>query len=208
MTEEEQFDWQACLTRVRQGGDEDAARSLVQWLHPKVARIVRSHLPRRTSEEDLTQTVLIKVFQHLDQYQGKVPLEHWVSRIAVNTCLKQIRSEKSRPELRWSDLGDAERLALDTAAEPEPGPDPAQKMGARELVDRLLENLKPAERMVITMLHLEGRSIREIHALTGWNASVIKVRAFRARQKLRKCLKQMNLEETACTRSMINCLAY
>ncbi len=208
MTEDEQFDWPACLARVRQGQDEDAARALVQWLHPKVARIVRSHLPRRTSEEDLTQTVLIKVFQHLDQYQGKVPLEHWVSRIAVNTCLKQIRSEKSRPELRWSDLGESERLALDSAAEPEPGPDPAAKMGARELVDRLLEILKPAERMVITLLHLEGRSIREIQDLTGWNASVIKVRAFRARQKLRKHLKQMNLEETACNRSMISCLAY
>ena len=81
-------------------------------------------------------------------------------------------------------------------------------MGARELVNRLLENLKPAERLVITLLHLEGRSVREIHTITGWNASVIKVRAFRARQKLRKALKQMNLEETACTRSMINCLAY
>src|SRR5260221_12886744 len=181
MTEEEQFDWQSCLARVRQGKDEDAARALVQWLHPKVSRIVRSHLPRRTSEEDLTQTVLIKVFQHLDQYQGKVPLEHWVSRIAVNTCLKQIRSEKARPEMRWSDWGDAERLALDSAAEPEPGPDPAQKMGSLELVVRLLDNLKPAERMCITLLHLEGRSIREIHELTGCDPSVIKVPAFRAR---------------------------
>lgn len=208
MTEQEQFDWQACLARVRDGREESAARSMVQWLHPKVARIVRSHLPRRTSEEDLTQTVLIKVFRHLDQYQGKVPLEHWVSRIAVNTCLKQIRAEKSRPELRWSDLGESERLALDSAAEPQPGPDPAEKMGARELVDRLLAGLKPAERLVVTLLHLEGRSVREIHDLTGWNASVIKVRAFRARQKLKKALKQMNLEETACNRSMIHCLAY
>ena len=207
MTEEESFDWQACLTRVRQGGDEDAARELVRWLHPKVSRIVRSHLPRRTSEEDLTQTVLIKVFQNLDQYQGKVPLEHWVSRIAVNTCLKQIRSEKSRPELRWSDLGESERLALDTAAEPERGPDPAEKLGATELVARLMRGLKPNERLVITLLHLEGRSVREIQDLTGWNIAVIKVRAFRARQKLRKLLKQLNLEENSCNRSMINCLA-
>lgn len=209
MTEDEtQFNWQACLARVRLDGDEDAARELVSWLHPKIVRIVRSHLPRRTSEEDLTQTVLIKVFQHLDQYQAKVPLEHWVSRIAVNTCLKQIRSEKSRPELRWSDLGDSERLALDSAAEPEPGQDPAEKLGSRELVARLLEGLNPAERLVVTLLHLEGRTIREINELTGWNAAVIKVRAFRARQKLRKFLKRLNLEENACTRSMINCLAY
>ena len=207
MTEEASFDWQACLTRVRQGGDEEAARELVRWLQPKVSRIVRSHLPRRTSEEDLTQAVLIKVFQHLDQYQGKVPLEHWVSRIAVNTCLKQIRSEKSRPELRWSDLGESERLALDSAAEPEPGPDPAEKLGATELVARLMQGLNPSERLVITLLHLEGRSVREIQDLTGWNIAVIKVRAFRARQKLRKLLRQLNLEENSCNRSMINCLA-
>ncbi|OAI42813.1 RNA polymerase subunit sigma-24 [Verrucomicrobia bacterium SCGC AG-212-E04] len=207
MTEEASFDWQACLTRVRQGGDEIAARELVRWLHPKVARIVRSHLPRRTSEEDLTQTVLIKVFQHLDQYQGKVPLEHWVARITVNTCLKQIRSEKARPEMRWSDLGEAERLALDSAAEPEPGPDPAEKLGATELVSRLMQGLNSSERLVITLLHLEGRSVREIQERTGWNVAVIKVRAFRARQKLRKLLRQLNLEENACNRTMISCLA-
>src|SRR5256884_2406021 len=80
--------------------DDEAARALVRKLYPLVAKIVRSHRPRRTAEEDLCQMIFIKVFQRLSQFSGKVPLEHWVSRIAVNTCLNQIQWEKIRTELR------------------------------------------------------------------------------------------------------------
>src|SRR6202166_5291714 len=84
--------------------DDEAARRLVRELYPLVAKLVRSHRPRRTAEEDLCQMIFIKVFQNLAQFSGKVPLEHWVSRIAVNTCLNQIESERIRPELRYADL--------------------------------------------------------------------------------------------------------
>src|SRR6202045_2998085 len=101
------FDMQACLERGRQR-DDDAARALFHHLYPLVIKVVRSHLPRRMSEEDLTQTVFMKVFANLDQYSAKAPLEHWVSRIAVNTCIKALRAEKVRPELRWADLSKEE----------------------------------------------------------------------------------------------------
>src|SRR5689334_13109434 len=94
-----------CVKRARRG-DEEAARLLIQHLYPLVIKLVRSHLPRRTSEEDLAQTVFMKMFANLGQYSGTVPLEHWVSRIAVNTCLNQLRVEKVRPELRYADLTD------------------------------------------------------------------------------------------------------
>ena len=106
------FDMQACLERVRQQDDE-AARQLFHHLYPLVIKVVRSHLPRRMSEEDLIQTVFMKVFANLGQYSGKAPLEHWVSRIAVNTCIKALRAEKVRPELRWADLGEEESEVLD-----------------------------------------------------------------------------------------------
>src|SRR5437870_1190445 len=76
--------------------DDEAARALVRQLYPLVAKVVRAHRPRRTAEEDLCQMIFIKVFQKLSQFSGKVPLEHWVSRIAVNTCLNQIESAKFR----------------------------------------------------------------------------------------------------------------
>src|SRR2546430_7740986 len=105
--------------------DDEAARMLVRQLYPLVAKVVRAHRPRRTAEEDLCQMIFIKVFQKLSQYSGKVPLEHWVSRIAVNTCLNQIESEKVRPELRNADLSVEEQAVIEnlTTSSEELGPD-------------------------------------------------------------------------------------
>ena len=101
------------LVKAALQNDDDAARELVQRLYPLVAKIVRGHRPRRTSEEDLCQMIFIKVFQKLSQFSGIVPLEHWVSRVAVNTCLNQIESEKVRPEVRHADLSIEEKAVVE-----------------------------------------------------------------------------------------------
>lgn len=179
------LDVSACVTRVR-NGDDEAARALLQHLYPLVISIVRGHLPRRTGEEDLAQTIFMKVFAKLDQFSGTVPLEHWVSRIAVNTCLNALQAEKIRPELRWADLSEDEEHVLQNLASTTHELDPDHGFAARELVDKLLERLAPADRLVLQLLHLEGRSVEEVRERTGWGASMIKVRAFRARRKLKK----------------------
>ncbi len=183
---EQVFDIAACLARVRRR-DEEAARLLLNHLYPLVIKLVRSHLPRRTSEEDLAQMVFIKVFAKLEQFSGTVPLEHWVSRIAVNTCLNQIQAEKIRPELRWADLSEEEEkvlASLPSTADNFQRPD--EHLASKDLVDTLLATLKPQDRLLINLINLEGRSIEEVKRLTGWNSSLIKVRAFRARHKLKK----------------------
>src|ERR671937_3013932 len=96
--------------------DDSAARELVRGLYPLVAKLVRAHRPRRTSEEDLTQMIFIKIFQKLSQFSGQVPLEHWVSRIAINTCLNQIAGERTRPELRRADLSEQEDAVVENLA--------------------------------------------------------------------------------------------
>jgi len=93
MPDDQSFDVVHCLDRVRQR-DQAAARELVEHLHPLVIRIVRSHLPRRVAEEDLVQDIFLKMFTRLEQYQGAVPFPHWVSRIAVTTCIDQLRAQK------------------------------------------------------------------------------------------------------------------
>lgn len=179
------FDEADCLGRVREH-DQLAARALVERLYPGVIRIVRAHLPRRDAEEDLAQEIFMKMFARLDQYHGDVPLEHWVSRIAVRTCYDRLRAQQRRPELRQADLSEAEAERLERSAVVSEDPDVADAIGARETVEQLLAKLCPSDRLLITLLELEERSIAEIRAITGWNASLIKVRAFRARQKLRK----------------------
>src|SRR5216683_1020822 len=165
--------------------DDEAARELVRKLYPLVAKIVRSHRPRRTAEEDLCQMIFIKVFQKLSQFSGKVPLEHWVSRIAVNTCLNQIESEKVRPELRHADLTVEEQAVIQNLAVSSDELAPDKRLASRQLVEHLLAALKPVERLAIDLLYLQGRSVDEIRKITGWSAALIKVRAYRARQKMK-----------------------
>jgi len=171
--------------------DEEAARELVRRLYPLVAKMVRSHRPRRTAEEDLCQMIFIKIFQKLSQFSGKVPLEHWVSRIAVNTCLSQIESERVRPELRHADLTEEEEAVVKNLAVSSEELAPDHQLASRQLVEHLLEFLKPVERLVIDLLYLQGRSVEEIHKITGLGVAAIKVRAFRARQKMKSQLTKL-----------------
>jgi len=175
--------------------DDEAARELVRQLYPLVAKLVRAHRPRRAAEEDLSQMIFIKVFQKLSQFSGKVPLEHWVSRIAVNTCLNQIASEKVRPELRQADLSEEEQAVVENLAATSEELAPDKRFASRQLVEHLLAALKPAERLVIDLFYLQGRSVAEIKKITGWSEPLVKVRAFRARQKMKEQLKRISPEE-------------
>jgi RNA polymerase sigma-70 factor (ECF subfamily) len=191
---DEPFDFAGCLERVR-ARDQAASRQLVEQLYPQVIRIVRSHLPRRVAEEDLAQEIFLKMFTRLDQYQGAVPFPHWVSRIAVTTCIDQLRAQKRRPEFRWADLPEEQADMLDNVMTDQRDTAPGAALAARELVDKLLAQLKPEDQMVVRMLDLEQKSLAEISAITGWNQTLIKVRAFRARRKLQKLFKDLQQQE-------------
>ena len=185
----------SALVKAALQHDDEAARALVRQLYPLVSKLVRAHRPRRTAEEDLSQMIFIKVFQKLSQFSGKVPLEHWVSRIAVNTCLNQIESEKIRPELRYADLSEEEQAVVENLATSSSELAPDQRFASRQLVEHLLAALKPVERLAIDLLHLQGRSVDEIRKITGWSAALIKVRAYRARQKMKGQLAKISAKE-------------
>ncbi|MFA5057830.1 MAG: sigma-70 family RNA polymerase sigma factor [Opitutaceae bacterium] len=191
---DETFDFAVCLERVRQR-DQRAARELVDQLYPLVIRIVRAHLPRRVAEEDLAQEVFLKMFTRLDQYKGAVAFTHWVSRIAVTTCIDQLRAQKSRPEFRWADLSEQEAEVLDSVLTSENAVAANDALAARELVTKLLGQLKPEDRLVLQLLDLEQHSVAEISGITGWNPSLVKVRAFRARGKLKKLFEELERKE-------------
>lgn len=191
---EEAFDFIGCLERVRQH-DQAASRQLVNELYPQVIRIVRSHLPRRVAEEDLAQDIFLKMFTRLEQYQGSVPFPHWVSRIAVTTCIDQLRAQKRRPEFRWADLPEEQAEVLDHVLSDEREAIPGDALAARELVQKLLAQLKPDDQLVIQLLDLEQKTLVEISELTGWNQTLVKVRAFRARRKLQKLFQELQQRE-------------
>jgi len=188
----EAFDVQDCIRRVR-AGDMASANALIVHLHPLVRKLVRNHLPRRESEEDLMQEVFIKLLQKLDSYRERdgVPFEHWISRLTVRTCLDALRAEKSRPEWRWSDLNEGETEWLDFLLSRQAEAPSPHATDARAAVTRLLAHLSAPDRLVLTLLDLEERSTQEIAQLTGWTRPMVKMRAMRARHKLRQIAQEL-----------------
>src|SRR5262245_21420173 len=128
----------ARLQRVKEN-DPEAAQALVRDLFPLVMRSVRGHLPGRMDPEDLAQIVFVKVFQKIEQFNGDAPFPHWVSRIAVNTCLNELRAEKARPELRWADLGEEQAEALERVIERNNETPVDEQSATRDLAEKLLE---------------------------------------------------------------------
>ena len=190
------FDVTVCVQRVKTG-DLSAANALIHHLNPLVRRIVRNHLPRRDSEEDLMQVVFVKLLQKLDGYQERtgIPFDHWVSRLTVRTCLDALRAERARPEWRWADLGDGQEQWLDFLLnQAAPAPE-APSSDARAVVLQLLSHLSPPDRLVLTLLDLEERSTLEISQMTGWTRPMVKMRAMRARRKLRQVAQQLMKSE-------------
>ena len=188
------FDLAACLGRVR-ARDETAARELVEALYPLVAKLVHAHLPQRDDPEDLMQDVFMKIFSRLDQFRGQVPFEHWVSRVTISTCIDKLRAQKRRPSVRWSDLSEQEQAMIEKISSEENSGDTQRETLAWDILQKLLQALAPAERMLVTLLELEQKTIAEVCAVTGWNSGVVRIRAFRARRKLQKLYQQLERGE-------------
>jgi RNA polymerase sigma factor (sigma-70 family) len=182
------------IERVR-AREPAASRELVEQLQPLVLRIVRAHRPWRMAEEDLCQEVFMRVFASLGQYRGAVPFHHWVSRVAVNTCIDQLRRQRARPELRWADLDASTARAVEALGNPAGEDSAADTVALRDLLDQVLATLPPRDRLILQLTALEQRSLQEVSALTGWSQTLIKVRAFRARRRLRQALEQLQREE-------------
>ena len=119
-----------------------------------------------------------------------------MSRIAINTCLNQIAAEKVRPEIRQADLSEEEQAVVENLATTAEELAPDRRAASRQLVEHLLAALKPVERLVIDLMYLQGRSVEEIRKMTGWSGALVKVRAFRARQKMKQLLLRISAEET------------
>lgn len=173
-------------------GDEKATASLVTVIYPLIGRVVRNQVRRRDDVEDVIQEVILKILLKLHQYRGPQPFSHWVSRLAITTSYDWLRKQKARPAITGADLSDSERELLERTLHGSDGfVDGTQHDLLLGLLDRLLTSLHPREQVVIRLLDLEERSVREIAELTGWSESKIKVTAHRSRKKLAERLKQL-----------------
>ncbi|MDA7917859.1 RNA polymerase sigma factor [bacterium] len=185
---------QELLTRVR-AGDEEAWRRLIDLLNPLISKIIRNQVRRTTDHDDLAQEAFTKIFLKLDQFAGKQPFTHWVSRLTVNTCYDWLRRQKVRPLVTYSDLGETQAEILEKNLAGQPGEDKESLAAMRELLDRLISTLNPRQQIVIRLLDLEEKSVQDVCDLTGWGESKVKVTAMRARRKLSEQLKKLEPDQ-------------
>jgi RNA polymerase sigma-70 factor (ECF subfamily) len=171
-------------------GDTASFEPLVQKYSPRVFAAARRYARRDSEVEDIIQEVWLKSFQKLGSFRGEAPFEHWLMRLTVRTCYDFLRGHQRNRETAFSELSQPEEDWLDrVVTQPEQASENAD--AARLLVQRLLEQLSPAARLVITLLEIEERSVKEIAQLTGWSVPLVKVRAFRARAEMKKCLARL-----------------
>ena len=168
-------------------GNPESFEPLVVKYQPRVFAIARRYARREDEVEDIVQTVFMKAYTKLSSYRGDAPFEHWLMRTATFTCYDFLRKHQRNREWNATDLSTEENewlenMGVDTTEKE------ANQSAAKALVDRLLESLKPDDRMIITMLDLEQKSVKEIAKLTDFTESNVKVRAHRARDKMKKIL--------------------
>ena len=175
-------------------GDAASFEPLVEKYSPRVFATARRYARRDSEVEDIVQEVWMKAFQKLASFRSEAPFEHWLMRLAVHTCYDFLRGHQRNRESAFSELTDQEQDWLDRfVTQPESANDHAD--AARQLIGRILEQLSPPARLVITLLEIEDRSVKEISKLTGWSVPLVKVRAFRARAEMRKLLAKITKDK-------------
>jgi RNA polymerase sigma-70 factor (ECF subfamily) len=159
-----------------------------------VFRVASRFFRQRSSVEEAAQEVFMKAFTQLKSFEGRGSMEGWLTRIATNTCLNLIRSAKRRPESTVSDLTDDENKWLDVQLSDvasEPRHSVEQTLIAADLADRVLNVLSPEDQLALLMMDGEDASVKEVAEATGWSESKVKVRAFRARKKVREAMEKL-----------------
>jgi RNA polymerase sigma-70 factor (ECF subfamily) len=164
-------------------GDAEAYRRIIQRHQQAIAKRMRRFARHAATVEELVQDVFVEAYCSLASYSAKGPFEHWLNRIATfigYAYLKRQSKERKKQNVE---------IVLESQAPATSPTDDPDRHDAAELLHRILDRLSPRDRLVITLLYLEERSVAETAKLTGWSQPMVKVQAFRARAKLRKLLE-------------------
>jgi RNA polymerase sigma-70 factor, ECF subfamily len=166
--------------RAAENGDHDAFERIVRRYQQEIAHRLRRFSRDPVVIEELTQETFVQAFMSLSRYRGDAPLLHWLHRIAVRAGYRHWTQARKDPV----------HVSLDTDTMAASGPSCEDGRLAE-----VLEALSPRDRLVLTLLHLEGHSVAQTAALTGWSRTMVKVQAFRARARLRKLMRRFSAGE-------------
>ena len=172
-------------------GSDEAFEQIFDRYKRPVAIVAAKYFRRPEQIEEIIQISFAKAFLELKRFRGQhdASLGSWLSRIAANACLDQIRSKKRKPEELNCDLSANEtETLLDVASSREMSAE--SDLALRDLSSKLLSRLPEDDRALLQMLYVDEMSVAEIADLVGWSRSKVKIRAWRARNALRRVLGQ------------------
>ena len=159
---------------------------------PRVFQVANRFFRQRGQVEDIAQEAFLKAYTQLANFAGRGSFEGWLARVTTNLCLNQLRSARRRPEATVADLTQSEGDWLDsqlTEVSTERHASSERGRVAADLAEKVLDGLSPDDRLVLLSIDGDDLSVKEVAEMTGWSESKVKVRAFRARRRMREAVE-------------------
>lgn len=175
---------------LARAGDTAAFNQIVQACRKPILGTIRRLIGNADDVEDVAQEVFVRVYYSLDQLRSEDGFEAWLYRLTVNSAYDYLRRRKRRQESRMSDLAEEQVSIAEAAAGAKFTADEGRKARAKELADSLLSEVSEQDRMLLILKEVEGLSLKELERIYKVKENALKVRLFRARQRVLKAFEE------------------
>ncbi len=184
------------IERAR-NGDDAAFNRIIQSYRKRILGTIARLIGRPEDVEDVGQEVFVRLYYSLDQLRTPEVFEPWLYRLTVNAAYDYLRRQRRRNESRMSDLSEQQVTMADAAAGGRRNDEHQNRTRTRELVDELLSSVSEEDRVLLTMKEVEGLSLKELEKIYSVNENALKVRLFRARQRVLKAFEGKQAQDAA-----------
>ena len=172
------------LIQKAQAGDGAAFNQVVIAYRKRILGTIARLIGRPEDVEDVAQEVFLRLYYSLDQLRTPEVFEPWLYRLTVNASYDYLRKQRRRNEARMSDLSEQQVMMADAAAGGKVSSEENRLKQVKDLVDALLGSVSEQDRILLTLKEVEGLSLKELEKIYGVNENALKVRLFRARQRV------------------------
>jgi RNA polymerase sigma-70 factor (ECF subfamily) len=185
------------LIKRAQKGDGAAFNEIVLAYRKRILGIITRLIARPEDVEDVAQEVFLRLYFSLDQLREDKVFEPWLYRLTVNAAFDYLRNLRRRQEYRMSDLSEQQVMLADAMAGGKADQDEKHQKKVRESVDSLLGAVSESDRILLMLKEVEGLSLKELEKVYKVNENALKVRLFRARQRVLKAFGSGEKKEGA-----------
>jgi RNA polymerase sigma-70 factor (ECF subfamily) len=189
------------LIRRAQAGESAAFNEIVLAYRKRILGTITRLIARLEDVEDVAQEVFLRLYFSLDQLRTAEVFEPWLYRLTVNAAYDYLRKQRRRQEYRMSDLSEQQVVIADAMAGGRAEQDEREMKKTREMVEAVLGSVSETDRILLMLKELEGLSLKELEKIYNINENALKVRLFRARQRVLKAFEAVaKRDEPARTR--------